>query len=108
MHSEFCSNGVFFWLDFRNTRAPAWSNNQPDYSSLSDSQFLFGSQFCPENTETLAAPLDFGTHLRQHKQTQQAPLDVGLMGRISVATRHCHYREQYSVGTYLQLRKSND
>ncbi|XP_004581813.2 interactor of HORMAD1 protein 1 [Ochotona princeps] len=58
-----------------NTRAPAWNNNQPDYSSLSDSQFLFGSQFCPENAETLAAPLDIGTHLRQHKQTQQAPLD---------------------------------
>ncbi|XP_049718359.1 interactor of HORMAD1 protein 1 [Elephas maximus indicus] len=52
-----------------------WNNNQTDYSSLSDSQFLFGSQFCPENSETLSAPLDIGTHLRHPKQSQQNSLD---------------------------------
>ncbi|XP_006873714.1 PREDICTED: coiled-coil domain-containing protein 36 [Chrysochloris asiatica] len=52
-----------------------WNNNQTDYSSLSDSQFLFGSQFCPESSETLSAPLDIGTHLRHPKQSQQNSLD---------------------------------
>uniref|UniRef100_H0XYM3 Interactor of HORMAD1 1 n=2 Tax=Otolemur garnettii TaxID=30611 RepID=H0XYM3_OTOGA len=52
-----------------------WINNQTDYSSLSDSQFLFGSQFCPENSETMLAPLDFGTHLRYPKQSQQNSLE---------------------------------
>ncbi|XP_004368578.1 interactor of HORMAD1 protein 1 [Trichechus manatus latirostris] len=52
-----------------------WNNNQTDYSSLSDSQFLFGSQFCPENSETLSAPLDIGNHLRHPKQSQQNSLD---------------------------------
>ncbi|KAM6170256.1 interactor of HORMAD1 protein 1 [Rhynchocyon petersi] len=52
-----------------------WNNNQTDYSSLSDSQFLFGSQFCPENSETLSTPLDFGTYLRHPKQSQQNSLD---------------------------------
>ncbi|XP_076985448.1 interactor of HORMAD1 protein 1 isoform X2 [Tamandua tetradactyla] len=59
----------------RTTRSSNWNNNQTDYSSLSDSQFLFGSQFCPENSETLSAPLDFGTHLRHPKQTQQNSLN---------------------------------
>ncbi|XP_007533652.1 interactor of HORMAD1 protein 1 [Erinaceus europaeus] len=57
------------------TKPSSWSNNQTDYSSLSDSQFLFGSQFCPESSETLTAPLDFGVHLRHPKQTKQNALD---------------------------------
>ncbi|XP_071068163.1 interactor of HORMAD1 protein 1 isoform X2 [Dasypus novemcinctus] len=57
------------------TRSSNWNNNQTDHSSLSDSQFLFGSQFCPENSETLSAPLDFGTHLKHPKQSQQNSLD---------------------------------
>ncbi|XP_073915789.1 interactor of HORMAD1 protein 1 isoform X1 [Castor canadensis] len=57
------------------TKSSNWNNNQTDCSALSDSQFLFGSQFCPENSETLSAPLDFGTHLRHPKQTQQNSLD---------------------------------
>uniref|UniRef100_A0A8B9QD08 Uncharacterized protein n=1 Tax=Apteryx owenii TaxID=8824 RepID=A0A8B9QD08_APTOW len=36
-----------------------------DYSSLSDSQLLFGSQFCPENAQLSAAPLELGTQLGQ-------------------------------------------
>uniref|UniRef100_A0A8C6YZH6 Uncharacterized protein n=1 Tax=Nothoprocta perdicaria TaxID=30464 RepID=A0A8C6YZH6_NOTPE len=34
-----------------------------DYSSLSDSQLLFGSQFCLENTQAATAPLELGTQL---------------------------------------------
>ncbi|XP_004715282.1 interactor of HORMAD1 protein 1 [Echinops telfairi] len=52
-----------------------WNNNQSDYSILSDSQFLFGSQFCPENSETLSGPLEIGTHSRHPKQSQQNSLD---------------------------------
>ncbi|XP_054450449.1 interactor of HORMAD1 protein 1 [Pteronotus mesoamericanus] len=57
------------------TKSSNWTNNQTDYSSLSDSQFLFGSQFCPESSETLSAPLDFGVHLRDPKQLQKNSLD---------------------------------
>nr|KAF6473468.1 hypothetical protein HJG63_002270 [Rousettus aegyptiacus] len=57
------------------TKSSNWTNTQTDYSSLSDSQFLFGSQFCPESSETLSAPLDFGVHLRHPKQSQQSSLD---------------------------------
>ncbi|XP_036984314.2 interactor of HORMAD1 protein 1 [Artibeus jamaicensis] len=57
------------------TKSSNWTNNQADYSSLSDSQFLFGSQFCPESSETLSAPLDFGVHLRDPKHLQKNSLD---------------------------------
>ncbi|XP_036724001.1 interactor of HORMAD1 protein 1 [Balaenoptera musculus] len=57
------------------TKSSNWNNNQTDYSSLSDSQFLFGSQFCPESSETPSTPLDFGVHLRHPKQSQQNSLD---------------------------------
>uniref|UniRef100_A0A8D2DCU2 Interactor of HORMAD1 1 n=1 Tax=Sciurus vulgaris TaxID=55149 RepID=A0A8D2DCU2_SCIVU len=57
------------------TKSSNWNNNQTDYTALSDSQFLFGSQFCPENSETLSAPLDFSAHLRHPKQSQQNSLD---------------------------------
>ncbi|XP_066101791.1 interactor of HORMAD1 protein 1 [Saccopteryx bilineata] len=57
------------------TKSSNWTNNQTDYSSLSDSQFLFGSQFCPESSEILSAPLDVGVHLRDPKQLQKNSLD---------------------------------
>ncbi|XP_016058251.1 PREDICTED: coiled-coil domain-containing protein 36 [Miniopterus natalensis] len=57
------------------TKSSNWTNNQTDYSSLSDSQFLFGSQFCPESSETLSAPLDVGVHLRDPTQLQKNSLD---------------------------------
>ncbi|XP_045713385.1 interactor of HORMAD1 protein 1 [Phyllostomus hastatus] len=57
------------------TKSSNWTNNQADYSGLSDSQFLFGSQFCPESSEALSAPLDFGVHLRDPKQLQKNSLD---------------------------------
>ncbi|XP_061213217.1 interactor of HORMAD1 protein 1 [Neopsephotus bourkii] len=37
------------------------SSTPSDYSSLSDSQLLFGSQFCPENVQSAAALLELGT-----------------------------------------------
>ncbi|XP_048190435.1 interactor of HORMAD1 protein 1 [Perognathus longimembris pacificus] len=52
------------------------NNNQTDCSALSDSQFLFGSQFCPENSESLSAPLDLGPHLRNPKQTKQNSMEL--------------------------------
>ncbi|XP_054337672.1 interactor of HORMAD1 protein 1 isoform X1 [Pongo pygmaeus] len=67
-----------------NKKSSNWNNNQNDYSSLSDSQFLFGSQFCPENSETLSAPLDFGAHLRHSKQSQQNSLE----GEPSIFTKY--------------------
>nr|KAF6310203.1 hypothetical protein mMyoMyo1_002250 [Myotis myotis] len=57
------------------TKSSSWANNPGDYSSLSDSQFLFGSQFCPESSETLSAPLDVGVHLRDPKPLQKGSLD---------------------------------
>ncbi|XP_060020016.1 interactor of HORMAD1 protein 1 [Lagenorhynchus albirostris] len=57
------------------TKSSNWNNNQTDYSGLSDSQFLFGSQFCPESSETPSTPLDFGVHLRHPKLSQQNSLD---------------------------------
>ncbi|KAM6300838.1 interactor of HORMAD1 protein 1 [Aegotheles albertisi] len=44
-----------------------------DYSSLSDSQLLFGSQFCPENVQSAAAPLELGTQLGQHNSQDSEP-----------------------------------
>ncbi|XP_068951833.1 interactor of HORMAD1 protein 1 isoform X2 [Petaurus breviceps papuanus] len=49
----------------------SWNNNLNDYSSLTDSQFLFGSQFCPENSQSFSASLDFNAHLRHAKTSQQ-------------------------------------
>ncbi|DAA17024.1 interactor of HORMAD1 protein 1 [Bos indicus] len=57
------------------TKSSNWNNNQTDYSSLSDSQFLFGSQFCPEGSQTLSTPVDSEVHLRHPKQSQQNSLD---------------------------------
>ncbi|NXI40380.1 IHO1 protein, partial [Galbula dea] len=41
-----------------------------DYSSLSDSQLLFGSQFCPESAQLAVAPLEVGT---QHNSQDSEP-----------------------------------
>ncbi|XP_021517650.1 interactor of HORMAD1 protein 1 [Meriones unguiculatus] len=56
------------------TKPSNWKSNQTD-CSLSDSQFLFGSQFCPENSETLLASLDADVNSRHQKQTQQSSVD---------------------------------
>ncbi|KFO85129.1 Coiled-coil domain-containing protein 36, partial [Buceros rhinoceros silvestris] len=49
------------------------SSTPSDYSSLSDSQLLFGSQFCPENVHSVAAPLELGTQLGQHNSQDREP-----------------------------------
>ncbi|KAM6325273.1 interactor of HORMAD1 protein 1 [Podargus strigoides] len=50
-----------------------FSNRSSDYSSLSDSQLLFGSQFCPDNMQSAAAPLELGTQLGQHNSQDSEP-----------------------------------
>ncbi|NXJ07535.1 IHO1 protein, partial [Odontophorus gujanensis] len=50
----------------------ARSSAPSDYSSLSDSQLLFASQFCPENVQA-AAPLELGTQLGQHNSQDSEP-----------------------------------
>ncbi|KAL1782067.1 hypothetical protein HispidOSU_016833 [Sigmodon hispidus] len=57
------------------SKPSTWNSNQTECSSLSDSQFLFGSQFCPENSETLSGSLDGGAYSRHPKQTQQNSVD---------------------------------
>ncbi|NXN46812.1 IHO1 protein, partial [Rhinoptilus africanus] len=49
------------------------SSAPSDYSSLSDSQLLFGSQFCPENVQSAAAPLELGTQLGQYNSQDSEP-----------------------------------
>ncbi|XP_074692370.1 interactor of HORMAD1 protein 1 [Strix aluco] len=49
------------------------SSAPSDYSNLSDSQLLFGSQFCPENVQLAAAPLELGTQLGQHNSQDSEP-----------------------------------
>ncbi|XP_068763553.1 interactor of HORMAD1 protein 1 [Struthio camelus] len=49
------------------------SSAPSDYSSLSDSQLLFGSQFCPENAQSGAAPLELGTQSGQQNSQDSEP-----------------------------------
>ncbi|KAM6256895.1 interactor of HORMAD1 protein 1 [Porphyrio hochstetteri] len=49
------------------------SSAHSDYSSLSDSQLLFGSQFYPENVPSAATPLELGTQLGQHNSQDSEP-----------------------------------
>ncbi|TRZ21920.1 hypothetical protein HGM15179_005209 [Zosterops borbonicus] len=49
------------------------SSTASDYSSLSDSQLLFGSQFCPENVQSAAAPLELGTQPGQQNSQDSEP-----------------------------------
>ncbi|XP_035402878.1 interactor of HORMAD1 protein 1 [Cygnus atratus] len=58
---------------FRPNKFSIRSNAPSDYSSLSDSQLLFGSQFCPENVQSAAAPLELGTQLGQHNSQDSEP-----------------------------------
>uniref|UniRef100_A0A7M4FI72 Coiled-coil domain containing 36 n=1 Tax=Crocodylus porosus TaxID=8502 RepID=A0A7M4FI72_CROPO len=51
------------------------SSTLSDYSSLSDSQFLFGSQFCPENSQPASVPREFGALSRQPRSSQQNSQD---------------------------------
>ncbi|NXK88787.1 IHO1 protein, partial [Formicarius rufipectus] len=49
------------------------SSAASDYSSLSDSQLLFGSQFCPENAQSAAALLELSTQPGQHNSQDSEP-----------------------------------
>ncbi|XP_071900315.1 interactor of HORMAD1 protein 1 isoform X2 [Anas platyrhynchos] len=59
--------------DIKPNKFSVRSNVPSDYSSLSDSQLLFGSQFCPENVQSAAAPLELGTQLGQHNSQDSEP-----------------------------------
>ncbi|XP_072136263.1 interactor of HORMAD1 protein 1 [Mobula birostris] len=49
------------------TKSATWNSAPSDHSSLTDSQFLFGSQFCPENSESQ----DFNLPSRTQRNSQQ-------------------------------------
>uniref|UniRef100_A0A8C0FU10 Uncharacterized protein n=1 Tax=Bubo bubo TaxID=30461 RepID=A0A8C0FU10_BUBBB len=59
--------------------------HNPDYSNLSDSQLLFGSQFCPENVQLAAAPLELGTQLGQHNSQD---VSLTLVHEPSIFTKY--------------------
>ncbi|XP_077180989.1 interactor of HORMAD1 protein 1 [Paroedura picta] len=52
-------------------KSSSWTGAPTDCNSLSDSQFLFGSQFCPENSQSASTPLE----LRPRKSSQQNSQD---------------------------------
>ncbi|NWH25730.1 IHO1 protein, partial [Grus americana] len=58
---------------FRPNKFSIRSSAPSDYSSLSDSQLLFGSQFCLENVQSAAAPLELGTQVGQHNSQDSEP-----------------------------------
>ncbi|NXU90965.1 IHO1 protein, partial [Xiphorhynchus elegans] len=49
------------------------SSAASDYSSLSDSQLLFGSQLCPENVQSATALLELGTQPAQQNSQDSEP-----------------------------------
>nr|XP_033782682.1 interactor of HORMAD1 protein 1 isoform X2 [Geotrypetes seraphini] len=61
-------------------------NSAPsDHSSLTDSQFLFGSQFCPDNSQPAA--LDFGAQSKQQKSSEHNSQDSESSIFIKYQTR---------------------
>ncbi|XP_059505791.1 interactor of HORMAD1 protein 1 [Stegostoma tigrinum] len=66
-----------------------------DYSSLSDSQFLFGSQFCPENSESQ----DFNLSSRAQKNSQQNSQQIETESKIY---------EKYQAKPYLFAAESKE
>ncbi|KAJ6668179.1 hypothetical protein lerEdw1_015556, partial [Lerista edwardsae] len=52
-------------------KSSSWTSTPNDYNSMSDSQFLLGSQFCPENSQSA---LEFSIQ-RQGKSSQQNSQD---------------------------------
>ncbi|XP_078066296.1 interactor of HORMAD1 protein 1 [Mustelus asterias] len=71
-------------------------NSAPsDYSSLTDSQFLFGSQFCPENSESQ----DFNLPSRTLKSSQQNSQQIESESR---------FYEKYQAKPYLFAAESKE
>ncbi|XP_032628512.1 interactor of HORMAD1 protein 1 isoform X1 [Chelonoidis abingdonii] len=62
----------------KTNKSSSRSSAPSDYSSLSDSQFLFGSQFCPENSQSAPVPLECSAQSRQQKSSQQNSQDSEL------------------------------
>ncbi|XP_034287619.1 interactor of HORMAD1 protein 1 [Pantherophis guttatus] len=52
-------------------KSSAWTSAPNEHNSMSDSQFLFGSQFCPENSQCASASVEFSIPQRQDKGSQQ-------------------------------------
>ncbi|XP_067320877.1 interactor of HORMAD1 protein 1 [Anolis sagrei] len=56
-------------------KPPSWTSAPSDYNSMSDSQFLLGSQFCPENSQSGPLPFEFCIQQRQDRNSQQNSQD---------------------------------
>ncbi|XP_063152630.1 interactor of HORMAD1 protein 1 [Candoia aspera] len=52
-------------------KSSGWNSAPSDHNSMSDSQFLFGSQFCPENSQCASAPVELSIQQRQDRGSQQ-------------------------------------
>ncbi|XP_067854666.1 interactor of HORMAD1 protein 1 [Heptranchias perlo] len=71
-------------------------NSAPsDYSSLTDSQFLFGSQFCPENSDSQ----DFNLPSRTQKNSQQ---------NSQQSDNELKFYEKYQAKPYLFAAESKE
>ncbi|XP_062977697.1 interactor of HORMAD1 protein 1 [Elgaria multicarinata webbii] len=56
-------------------KSSSWTSVPSDYNSMSDSQCLFGSQFCPENSQSASVPLEVSIQQRQGRSSQQSSQD---------------------------------
>lgn len=61
-------------LYIRISKSANRSAAQSDHSSLSDSQFLFSSQFCPDNSQQ--GSMDYTTPTKYQKNSNQSFQDV--------------------------------
>ncbi|KAG8127903.1 hypothetical protein E2320_014781, partial [Naja naja] len=52
-----------------------WTSAPNERNSISDSQFLFGSQFCSENSQSASTSAEFSIPQRQDKGSQQNSQD---------------------------------
>ncbi|XP_044307646.1 interactor of HORMAD1 protein 1 [Varanus komodoensis] len=87
----------------------SWTSVPSDCNSLSDSQFLFGSQFCPENSQSASAPLEFSIQQRQGKSSQQNSQDVSWMSKASLLELYnlCRFTRQNACSSYVDHSKSD-
>ncbi|XP_026573758.1 interactor of HORMAD1 protein 1 [Pseudonaja textilis] len=56
-------------------KSSGWTSAPNEHNSMSDSQFLFGSQFCSENSQSASASAEFTIPQRQDKGSQQNSQD---------------------------------
>ncbi|XP_062356975.1 interactor of HORMAD1 protein 1 [Cinclus cinclus] len=75
------------------------SSNASDYSSLSDSQLLFGSQFCPENVQSAAAPLELGTQPgQQNSQDSETSIFTKYQTKPQLFDEETREKGSFSFG----------